>query len=60
MSRACHAHHQEKQIVTLQLLVGSKLPTSTRQGHQHGVTVTRSCIDKIYFSWWWAWHARNM
>ena len=21
---------------------------------------TRSCIDTICFSWWWAWHARNM
>ena len=43
MFRACHAHHQEKQIVSIQLLVivtpcwwhcrglvGSKLPTSTR------------------------------
>jgi len=24
------------------------------------VTLTRSCIDTIWFSWWWAWHARNM
>jgi len=24
------------------------------------VTFTRSCIDTICFSWWWAWHARNM
>jgi len=24
------------------------------------VTITRSCIDTICFSWWWAWHARNM
>jgi len=23
-------------------------------------TITRSCIDTICFSWWWAWHARNM
>ena len=50
MFRACHAHHQEKQIVSIQLLVivtpcwwqcrvlvGSKLPT-------------RSCIDTICFS----------
>jgi len=59
MFRACHAHHQEKQIVSIQL-VGSKLPTSTRHSHQHGVTVTRSCIETICFSWWWAWHARNM
>ena len=48
MFRACHAHH-----VCL-------LPTSTRHCHQHGVTITRSCIDTICFSWWWAWHARNM
>ena len=73
MFRACHAHHQEKQIVSIQLLVivtpcwwqcrvlaGSKLPTSTLHCHQHGVTITRSCIDIICFSWWWAWHVRNM
>ena len=24
------------------------------------VTITRSCIETICFSWWWAWHARNM
>jgi len=24
------------------------------------VTITRSCIDTICFSWWWEWHARNM
>ena len=73
MFRACHAHHQEKQIVSIQLLVivtpcwwqcrmlvGSKLPTSTRHCHQNWVTITRSCIDTICFSWWWARHARNM
>ena len=32
----------------------------TRHSHQHGVTFTRRCIDTICFSWWWAWHARNM
>ena len=48
MFRACHAHQT------------SLLPTSTRHCHQHGVTFTRSCIDTICFSWWWAWHARNM
>ena len=54
MFRACHAHNQEKQIVSIELLVivtpcwwqchvlvGGKPPTSTR-----------SCIDKICFSWW--------
>ena len=58
--RACHAHHQEKQIVSIQLLVnvtlcwwqcrvlvGSLPPTSTWHCHQHGVTITRSCIDKF-------------
>jgi len=24
------------------------------------VTITRSFIDTICFSWWWAWHARSM
>jgi len=38
----------------------SLLPTSTRHCHQHGVTFTRSCIDTMCFSWWRAWHARNM
>ena len=63
MFRACHAHHQEKQIVSIQLLVivtpcwwqcrvrvGGKLPTSTRHCYQHGVIITRSCIDTICFS----------
>ena len=47
MFRAFNAHHQEKQIVSIQLLV----------------IVTPcwwQCIDMICFSWWWAWHARNM
>jgi len=35
-------------------------PTSIWHCHQHGVTITRSCIDTICFSWWRAWHARNM
>ena len=65
MFRACHALHQEKKIVSIQLLVivtpcwwqcrvlvGGKLVNV--------VTITRSCIDTICFSWWWAWHARNM
>ena len=47
MFGACHAHHQKKQIVSIQLLVivtpcwwpcrvlvGSKLPTSTRHGQE--------------------------
>ena len=40
MFRACHAHHQEKQIVSIQLLV--ELPTSTRHCHQHGCTVNKT------------------
>ena len=40
--------------------VGSELPTCTRHGHRHSVTVTRGCIDTICFSWWWARGARNM
>ena len=58
MFRACHAHHQEKQILSIQLLV--IVTPCWWHCHQHGVTITRSCIDKICFSWWWAWHARNM
>ena len=36
------------------------LPTCTRHGHRHRVTVTRGCIDRICLSWWWARCARNM
>jgi len=32
----------------------------TQHCHQRGVTVTRSCINTIYLSWWWARRARNM
>ena len=73
MFRAQHVHHQDRQIVSIQPLVtltvcwgpcrvqvGSLLPTYTRHGHQHRVTVTRSCIDTICLSWWWAQCARNM
>jgi len=28
--------------------------------HLTVVTITRSCIDTICFSWWWAGHARNL
>ena len=60
MFRACHAHHQEKQIVSIQLLViVTPCWWQCRHCHQHGVTITRSCIDTICFSWWWTWHARN-
>jgi len=40
MFQARRAHHQERQIVSIQPLVT--------------VTVTRGCIDKICLSWWWA------
>jgi hypothetical protein len=38
----------------------SALPTYTRHGHRHRVTVTRDCIDAICLSWWWARCGRNM
>jgi len=60
MFPAHRAHHQERQIMSIQLLVtvnlcwwpcrvevGSELPTCTRHGHQHRVTVIRGCIDTI-------------
>jgi len=56
-----------EKIVSIQLLVivipcwwPSRVLVGTRHCHQHGMTITRSCIDTIYFSWWWALHARNM
>ena len=71
LSISCH--HQERQIVSIQPLatvilcwwprfvqVGSLLPTCTHLGHQRRRTVTRSCIDTICLSWWWAQWARNM
>jgi len=71
MFRAHRAHHQDRQIVSIQPLVAvgghvvcrsevSSLPTFTRHGHQHRVTATRVCIDTICLSWWWARRARNM
>jgi len=73
ISRAHRAHHQERQIVSIQPLVtvtlcwwpcrvqvGSLLPSRKRHGHQHRMTVTGGCIDTIYLSWWWARCARNM
>jgi len=41
MFRARRAHHQDRQIVLIQLLV----TVTPRWCHQHGVTVTRSCIN---------------
>jgi len=74
MFRAHRAHHQERQITSIQPLVivilcwwprcvqvGRRLlPTCTHLGHQHRMTVTRGCIDTICLSWCWAWCAQNM
>ena len=38
----------------------SLLPSCTHLDHQHRMTVTRGCIDKICLSWWWTLCARNM
>jgi len=72
MFRAHRAHHQEKQIVSIQPLiaftlfrwlcrvqVGSSLPTCKRHNHRQRVTVTRGCIETICLSWWWARCART-
>jgi len=59
--RAPRAHHQERQIVSIQPLVAVTLCRwSCRHGHRHRVTATRGCIDIICLSWWWARGARNM
>jgi hypothetical protein len=60
MFRVHRAHHQERQIVSIQPLVAVggrvvcrsevKLPTCTRHGHRHRVTVPRGCIDTICLS----------
>ena len=73
MFRAHRAHHQERQMLSIQPLVavtlcrwpcsvqvGSSLPTCTRHSHQHRVRATRGCIDNICLSWWWARYAGNM
>ena len=51
MFRAHRAHHQERQIVSIQPLVavGGRV-VCTRYGHQHRVIVTRGCIDTICLS----------
>ena len=60
--RAHRAHHQERQIVSIQPLVTvilcwwprcvqvGFLPTCTQCGHHHRMTVTRGCIDTICLS----------
>jgi len=44
----------------LSLRVGGRVVCWLGVCHQQGVTITRSCIDTICFSWWWAWQAWNM
>ena len=45
--RAHRAHHQERQIVSIQpqynTQVGNSLPTCTPHGHRHRLTATRGC-----------------
>ena len=71
MFRAYLAHHQARQILSIQPLVTiilcwwpscvqSRLPTCTQLGHQRRMIVIRGCIDTICLSWWWALCARIM
>jgi hypothetical protein len=73
MFRTHRAHRQERQTVSKQPLVTvtlcwrpyrmqvrSELPTCTRYGHRHRVTVTRGCFDTVCLSWRWAQCDRNM
>ena len=69
MFRAHCAHHQERQIVSIQPLVavtlcrvqvGSELSTCIRHGYRFRVTATRGCTATICLSWWGARCARNM
>ena len=53
MFRARHAHHQERQILSIQPLVTFYVGgrnVCTNLGHQHKMTVTRGCIDTICLS----------
>jgi hypothetical protein len=64
--RARRAHHQERQIVSIQppvtvilrwwlrnmQVLRRLLPTCTHLSHQHRITFTRGCIDTICLSWW--------
>jgi len=59
--RAPRAHHQERQIVSVEPLVYVTLcwwPCRVQVGKEdpfrHRVTYTRGCIDTICLSWWWA------
>ena len=68
MFRAHRAHHQERQIVSIQPLVAvtvsvavsCSLLTCTWHAHRHRVTATRGCIDTICLSWWWTPCTQNM
>jgi hypothetical protein len=54
MFRAHRAHHQEREIISIQPLVTVILcwwpRCGTHLGHQHRMTVTRGCIDTICLS----------
>jgi len=51
MFRAHRAHHQERQIVSIQPLVAvGGCVVCTRHGHRHRVTATRGCTDTICLS----------
>jgi len=67
MFRPHRAHHQERQIVSVQPLVAVTLcrwPCRVQVGHDlhttRPPTATIVRIDTIYLSWWWARCARNM
>jgi len=51
MFRAHRAHHQERQIVSIQpLVVVDGRVVCTRHGYRQRVTATRGCIDTICLS----------
>ena len=56
---AHRAHHQERQIVSMQHLVAvtlcrwlCRVQVANEHSHRHRVTATRGCIDTICLSWW--------
>ena len=58
--RAHRAHHQERQIVSIQPLVTVILRWWPRCVQVGSRLSSRGCIDTICLSWWWARCARNM
>ena len=56
----CHHNFLWESCLPFYSVIIYHLTAGTRQSHQHGVTVTRSCIGTICLSWWWARRARNM